>query len=240
MEFDLPEDYYRQHGWTRLSSGAGPHLGADANLSFDVVERTDVIAGQPEAVDGELKCYQRLKTTRRRFVWRLNPATHRFALVTSEEMGVAYGPPVEVPCPPALKQAFEGLPAPIDESGVDVCPDGDPWGTRGLAPDAFYADFLRGETWRIVQRVATAKGQVDRLERDFLHFSEQRTPQGRRCHARRRHLKVRFYWTFCPSDGWHLQDMTCYVNLWGPWREIPCREIPRDANLVPLGDDPPR
>jgi hypothetical protein len=236
MEYDLPEDYYRQNGWTRLASGSGPHLGAEAGLSFDIVERTDVIPGQPEAVNGELKCYQRLKTIRRRFIWRLNPATHRFGLVTSEETGVIYGPPTEVPCPPALKQAFKDAPAPIDESGIDVCPDDDPWGTQGLEPDAFYADFFRGETWRIVQRTKTAKGQVDLVERDFLHYGEQRMGENRRCFARRRHVKARLYWTFCPKDGWHLQDMTFYVNLWGPWREIPCEDVPRETNLMPVTD----
>ena len=235
-EYNQPEEYYRANGFTRLRAGAGPHLGQDANLSFDLVEKSETVSAQPEAVDGQLKCYQRIKTTLHLFTWRLNPETRKFSKVSDRVTETRYGPLVEVACPKALVEQFGSTPEPIDEEKVDPCPEEDQYGTEGKVPDDFYADLFSDSQVRVAQRTVTAKGQVDLLEVDFFHYAKQKTDSGDRCYARKRHIKTRLHWTLCPGGDWHLHDMSHYVNLWGPWYEIPCHTIPRDTIIMPLSD----
>lgn len=232
-EFNQPEEYYRQEGYTRLRSGSGPHLGADANLSFDIAEKSELTSGQPAVSNGELKCYQRTKTTRVLFAWRLNPTTKKFTLVSSRVLEIVYGPLVEIACAPALVKQFGSAPELINEDAYEQCPEGDPWETKGRQPDAFYRDFFAGRTVRIAQRTGTTKGNIDLLEIDGFVYARTEMESGTRCYKRARHIKARAYWTLCPRTGWHLQDLKYYVNLWGPWQEIPCEEIPEDE--VTLG-----
>lgn len=113
-EVNLPEEYYQANGYTKLSAGSGPHLGADANLSFDIVEKQEIISAQPMSVGGQLKCYERTKITRSQFTWRLNPQTRKFSLVEEKPLGIFYGPLIEIPCPKALKDQYDKTPELID------------------------------------------------------------------------------------------------------------------------------
>src|SRR5690606_941941 len=84
-----------------------------------------------------------------------------------------------------------------------------------------YADFFKGRTVRIVQRTPTTKGRVDLLEIDGFVYARLPLEDGPHCYKRSRHIKARLYWSFCPRpERWYLQEMTYYVNLWGPWQEI--------------------
>lgn len=231
-EYNLPEEYYQANGYTKLRSGSGPHLGADANLSFDVVEKTEIISAHPMSVNGQLKCYERTKITRSLFTWRLNPQTRKFSLVSEQILEITYGPLIEVPCPKALIDQYEKKPELIDEDKYEQCPEEDKYGTEGKEPDAFYAEFFKGRTVRVVQRTATVKGNVDLLEIDGFVYASLELEDGKHCYKRARHIKARLYWTLCPRTGWHLQVMTFYVNLWGPWQEIPCEQIPEDTVVL--------
>lgn len=232
-EVNLPEEYYQAHGFTRLKAGSGPHLGHDADLSFDVVEKTEIISAQPVVSNGKLTCYQRTKLTRHLFTWRYDPATRKFSLVSDKVINVVYGPLIPVPCPPALKDQFERVPDPVDISRLNPCPDEDTHGTNGRLPDEFYADFFKDRTVRIVQRIETNESQTDFLDVDGFVYAKTEMESGDRCFRRYRHIKARLIWTFCPRTGiWHLQSMDFYVNLWGPWEEIPCHEIPGDTIVL--------
>lgn len=241
-EYNLPEEYYQSHGYTNLSSGSGPHLGAGANMSYDVAEKSEIISAQPMSVGGKLKCFERTKTTRSLFTWRLNPQTHKFSLVEEKFLGITYGPLIQVPCPKALKNQYDKKPELIDEEKYKECPEKDKYGTEGKEPDAFYADFFKGKTVTLVQRTPTTKGQVDLLEIDGFVYAKLKLEDGEHCYKRSRHIKARLYWTFCPRpEGWHLQEMTYYVNLWGPWQEIPCKEIPKgEITLSSLNENQPK
>jgi hypothetical protein len=236
-EYNLPEEYYQQHGFTRLRAGSGPHLGADANLSFDIVEKSEITASQPAVSNGQLKCYQRTKTTKYLFTWRLNPATRKFTLESEKVLEVVYGPLVEVPCPKALTDQFGSAPPLIDEDRYEQCPEGDPFETAGKQPDDFYNEFFAGSTVRVAQRTGTTKGNVDLLEIDGFVYARTDMESGTRCFRRSRHIKARLYWTLCPRTGWHLHTRDYYVNLWGPWEEIPCGQIPKDTVVLSAVSD---
>src|SRR5690606_27665719 len=113
------------------SAGSGPHLGADANLSFDIVEKQEIISAQPMSAGGQLKCYERTKITRSQFTWRLNPQTRKFSLVEEKPLGIFYGPLIEIPCPKALKDQYDKTPELIDEEKYKECPEKDNYDTEG-------------------------------------------------------------------------------------------------------------
>lgn len=237
MAVNLPEEYYQAHGLTKVRSGSGPHLGATSNMSFDIVEKTEFIPGKPKVTNGQLKCYQQSKTIRYSFTWELNPKTHKFSLKSKKMIEVVYGPLVEVACSKALIKYYNQAPPMIDESRYDQCPEDDPYGTDGKQPDEFYNEFFEGDTVKIIQRTGTTKGNVDLLEIDGFVYSRMKMESGIHCFEQARHKKARCYWTFCPETGWHLQVMDYYVNLWGPWQEIPCGRIPKGVITLSISDD---
>ena len=226
-KYNQPEEYYQKHGFTKLKSGSGPHLDTSSDRSFDVVEKTELTPAQPIVADGKLTCYQRTKTSRYLFTWKYNKKSRKFSRVSKKLLEITYGPLVETPCPKALIKKFETPPELIDEDKYDPCPEGDPYETKGKEPDDFYNEFFKGRTVRVVQRTATSKGNIDLLDIDGFVYAKVEMESGNRCFRQYRHIKARLYWTFCPRTGWHLQKMDYYVNLWGPWQEIPCEQIPK-------------
>ena len=233
-DYNQPEEYYRQHKITRMKAGAGPHLGADADLSYDLVEKDTTTGSQPVSENGQLKCYQRTKRIRYLFTWRYHSDRRKFTLVSKEVVEIWYGPLVEVKCPPTLANKYRTPELkPVDEEKLDPCPEKDGYGTEGKEPDDFYRDYFTGMQLRLVQRQVTSRGQNDFIELDSFHYAKVKMDSGERCYRRARHIKAKLYWTLCRETGkWHLHLMDYYVNLWGPWIEIQCHQIPVDAGYV--------